>query len=179
MLDLYSPRIVTSWLLRSMSRIAWCSGCPAQSTTIKNLYFQGWPTIGCDCNLARLIWRLANICNTSTRAPGWWSVVMTSDARLASFGVSDGSITKKRVILSGLSWIERCRMGRLYNLAAAALAIAAQFRESFCLMNSTAPAVSKNSIGVACDKLFCRKRRSRLEERRVGKECRSRWSPYH
>ena len=26
---------------------------------------------------------------------------------------------------------------------------------------------------------ICEKRRSRSEERRVGKECRSRWSPYH
>ena len=26
---------------------------------------------------------------------------------------------------------------------------------------------------------FCRKQGVRSEERRVGKECRSRWSPYH
>ena len=26
---------------------------------------------------------------------------------------------------------------------------------------------------------FCKEKRSRSEERRVGKECRSRWSPYH
>src|SRR5258707_6004004 len=29
-----------------------------------------------------------------------------------------------------------------------------------------------------CDRVLCRTR-NRSEERRVGKECRSRWSPYH
>ena len=29
------------------------------------------------------------------------------------------------------------------------------------------------------DQIWVRKRNSRSEERRVGKECRSRWSPYH
>ena len=28
-------------------------------------------------------------------------------------------------------------------------------------------------------KMFSKNKRSRSEERRVGKECRSRWSPYH
>ena len=31
----------------------------------------------------------------------------------------------------------------------------------------------------AVDKIFAAKGRPRSEERRVGKECRSRWSPYH
>ena len=31
--------------------------------------------------------------------------------------------------------------------------------------------------GIVAEHLYCRSRRS--EERRVGKECRSRWSPYH
>ena len=33
----------------------------------------------------------------------------------------------------------------------------------------------RNGLGREC----CRHERSRSEERRVGKECRSRWSPYH
>ena len=30
-----------------------------------------------------------------------------------------------------------------------------------------------------CDLMFSQKESDRSEERRVGKECRSRWSPYH
>ena len=35
-----------------------------------------------------------------------------------------------------------------------------------------------SSIRAKCS-VFKREQRSRSEERRVGKECRSRWSPYH
>src|SRR2546421_9240729 len=35
----------------------------------------------------------------------------------------------------------------------------------------------RRSVGY--DKRRCRRRAKRSEERRVGKECRSRWSPYH
>src|SRR3712207_8964371 len=31
----------------------------------------------------------------------------------------------------------------------------------------------------SCKMFLCQKSRDRSEERRVGKECRSRWSPYH
>ena len=36
---------------------------------------------------------------------------------------------------------------------------------------------AKTQTGEKCEKSCCEKERS--EERRVGKECRSRWSPYH
>ena len=39
---------------------------------------------------------------------------------------------------------------------------------------ATLNVATKNAFGI-CDSI----RRSRSEERRVGKECRSRWSPYH
>src|SRR5256885_15561144 len=36
------------------------------------------------------------------------------------------------------------------------------------------------TVGAACDEpVTARQQRQRSEERRVGKECRSRWSPYH
>ena len=47
---------------------------------------------------------------------------------------------------------------------------------------STAPALQKtyNSLRKkAVDQAAPQKRGVRSEERRVGKECRSRWSPYH
>ena len=34
-------------------------------------------------------------------------------------------------------------------------------------------------FGVTVEELCCLKENKRSEERRVGKECRSRWSPYH
>src|SRR5258708_27290360 len=37
---------------------------------------------------------------------------------------------------------------------------------------------ARGDVGGRCDYLFCLYR-FRSEERRVGKECRSRWSPYH
>ena len=38
-------------------------------------------------------------------------------------------------------------------------------------------AVTKGRVSI--DGAVCRKADTRSEERRVGKECRSRWSPYH
>src|SRR5690349_22903396 len=40
-------------------------------------------------------------------------------------------------------------------------------------------AVSIRKINLQWGLLLCWLRRDRSEERRVGKECRSRWSPYH
>ena len=40
-------------------------------------------------------------------------------------------------------------------------------------------AVTAGSRGITNMPLIIRSIRSRSEERRVGKECRSRWSPYH
>ena len=43
-------------------------------------------------------------------------------------------------------------------------------------------AVIKTITGISCPEslIFCENEKtSRSEERRVGKECRSRWSPYH
>ena len=39
--------------------------------------------------------------------------------------------------------------------------------------------VYANKLGVNCDELLVSQPDNRSEERRVGKECRSRWSPYH
>ena len=39
--------------------------------------------------------------------------------------------------------------------------------------------IYKNRRGVDMNKVQQKKWISRSEERRVGKECRSRWSPYH
>src|SRR3712207_7154732 len=41
-------------------------------------------------------------------------------------------------------------------------------------LRTPAPRASDNHSGLACDRSHVRS-----EERRVGKECRSRWSPYH
>src|SRR3989440_4189619 len=40
-------------------------------------------------------------------------------------------------------------------------------------------AISSASLGLKPGRLYTRIREPRSEERRVGKECRSRWSPYH
>src|SRR5256885_13275119 len=53
----------------------------------------------------------------------------------------------------------------------------------FCLASATAfttwASVPASSLGRTMALLATGIRRSRSEERRVGKECRSRWSPYH
>src|SRR2546425_12331499 len=60
----------------------------------------------------------------------------------------------------------------------------------FCLEANTLPGMTKTSLvpqaahaaGIEFPELcerICRLARERSEERRVGKECRSRWSPYH
>src|SRR5256885_12336033 len=58
------------------------------------------------------------------------------------------------------------------------------FRERTILIPSPAPSKLMKSewppVTVAASKRFmCRRVNLRSEERRVGKECRSRWSPYH
>src|SRR6266480_7411632 len=52
----------------------------------------------------------------------------------------------------------------------------------FCLRDTTGCGRSLASLGVTLELRICgtsRKAVVRSEERRVGKECRSRWSPYH
>src|SRR5256885_1460271 len=61
---------------------------------------------------------------------------------------------------------------------AAAVALAAQLRgiKAHIVMPDNAPAVKKAAVaGYGGTIVYC----ARSEERRVGKECRSRWSPYH
>ena len=43
----------------------------------------------------------------------------------------------------------------------------------------TACIESRGALGGTCLNVGCIPSKSRSEERRVGKECRSRWSPYH
>src|SRR2546422_11006286 len=53
-------------------------------------------------------------------------------------------------------------------------------REGYPLKWKYRPAVDPNAVGIACCDVINRGAfYARSEERRVGKECRSRWSPYH
>ena len=53
------------------------------------------------------------------------------------------------------------------------------FMEDYNMINGTYASVGfSNYVSIFKDKYFI-KALTRSEERRVGKECRSRWSPYH
>ena len=56
---------------------------------------------------------------------------------------------------------------------------ATELREQGKYVFKVHPSATKLEIKEAVRRLFNVKVRSRSEERRVGKECRSRWSPYH
>ena len=66
--------------------------------------------------------------------------------------------------------MRRFRIGRLtaFLLCLAGLCVA-------CVADVPAHAAVRDDVNIYCEGVWS----SRSEERRVGKECRSRWSPYH
>src|SRR5579872_3981856 len=53
------------------------------------------------------------------------------------------------------------------------------YRRSLHLSNPTQSSAQTRGTWINTESLMIKTCRSRSEERRVGKECRSRWSPYH
>ena len=86
--------------------------------------------------------------------------------------VRPGNYTGETTLVLDTHWLATARVGkpaRLFRLG----------EEDFWRMLSSCRSVAREIFHTAANKMRNFEGYSRSEERRVGKECRSRWSPYH